>query len=255
MTKSKKMSKSVWIYVIVSVIVCALIISSLVLRWYVKRLDDPKETTEYIDYVPLPLNVTYVEPELDLKQYAYIEDRLHRFEYYKLIGLPLGDFVGVNSVKTALFRDDSHQIILANQSNNFSVWDDWSIKEIRVEWSKESYVTEDIEVKNDFVRYAKEIDDTFFDEKTSGADRQTEKFDLGDNIGSGLCDLSVSFNETDYVEWKAQIIYEEYSNDVFEIEAIILLFDPYPDVYMKYIEMPMGTPLYDFIVESINNSK
>ena len=255
MTKSKKMSKSVWIYVIISVVVGALIITSLVLWWYVKHLDDPKETTEYVDYVPLPLNVTYVEPELDLKQYAYIEDRLHRFEYHKLEGLPLGDFVGVNAVKVVFFRDAHHNIVLANPKNNFDIWDDWSIKEIQFEQEGETYVTDDIEVKNDFIRYVKEIDDTFFEEETSGTDTKTEKPDSGDSIGGGFCDLSVSFQESEYVEWKALISYDEYPNDVYIIEANILLFDPYPDVYTEYVEIPMGTPLYDFIVESIKNSK
>ena len=239
------------------VCVFSLVVISIVIGVYIKHLDDPKETTAYIDYAPLPLNITYVEPELDLKQYAYIEDGLHKFEYHKLKGLSLGDFVGVNSVRVALFRDDSHKIILANPTNDFSIWDDWSIKEIQIQFEQagETYVTNGIEVKNDFIRYVKEIDDTFFEEETSGTDTKTEKPDLGDSIGGGFCDLSVSFQESEYVEWKALISYDEYPNDVYIIEANILLFDPYPDVYTEYVEIPMGTPLYDFIVESIKNSK
>ena len=99
MIKSKKMFKSVWICAIIAVVVGALILARLILLWCVKYLDNPKETTEYNDYVPLPLNVTYVEPEIDLKQYTYLDNRSHRFEYHKLNGLPLADFVGVNAVK------------------------------------------------------------------------------------------------------------------------------------------------------------
>jgi hypothetical protein len=203
----------------------------------------------------LPLNVTYTDVESDLNCFAYTKDSIDRFEYYKIKGLPLEDFVGANAVEVALFGGNENKIVLANPDKQFSLWDNWTIKEIQIKWDEDIYATEEISVKNDFISFAKKIDGVFADDETTISNVTDEENYSGDIIGSGLLDLSVSFEENEYVEWRTQISYCEYSDGKFIIKAKILVFDSYPDIGYKKVEIPSDTPLYDFIVESIKNSK
>ena len=239
------------------VVVCvfSLVVISIVICVHIKHLDDPKETTAYIDYAPLPLNVTYTDVESDLNCFAYTKDSIDRFEYYKINGLPLEDFVGANAVEVALFGGAEHKIVLANPDKQFSLWNDWTIKEIQIKREEDTYATEEISVKNDFLSFAKKIDGVFADDETNISNVTNEENYSGDIIGSGSLDFSVSFEENEYVEWRTRISYCEYSDGKFNVKAKILVFDSYPDIRCKEVEIPDDTPLYDFIVESINNSK
>ncbi len=222
-----------------------LLIGSIVISSITREKDSKQQTDEYLDYVALPPNITYVEYEKDLEKHAFIEDKLNKFEYYQIKGLDETEFIGAKYIKIGIYGTNDEFLVLANRNKNFSVWRDWDVKEIRLFNTKS---TDDTEVIKSF---------TYF---VSAIDNSAQGVPLYDTDGASCTkttyqDIYALFEQSDYVEWRGDVEVKEYSNGKVKVFVNVYCFDPYPEIIQsRYFEVEPDSPLYNFILESIENT-
>ena len=206
-----------------------------------------RQTDKYRDYVS-------VHPQLKWDEYGARATRLydrikgidnckdHSIDYYTIQNLNHEDFIGAK-LNTYVFG--TVNLVMVSPDLDFSLWEDWSIKEMQ--FSKHGEITlivDDKSVTDDFKAFVQATEESKYD-KGSAAEKTV--------INTDGIRMVIYFEESDFVYWEARIYTTHYSDGSICAKIVMEHFDDYPLTQQTYIEITEGTPFYDAVIKAVED--
>lgn len=272
----KKTTKIALIVAGIAVVVCAVIVAVAILVDNVEQLVLgmlPSEHTEkYSNYVCIDPNLTFVKSKATrLREYmdAYStspEYNDSRFEYYQIDGFHTNELIGARVTIQTLFRNDTTGLILIDPQHEFSTFNDWSVKKISIMGGGDILSScESSNVLASFSETAKYATGLVAQKYNSGKEATTAEThervesetnqNLGDPIDRASYGIEAVFNETEIITWEADVFITVYEGDLIYMGLRVDYFDYYPRKQTEYVNIPEGTPLYDYILNVYRSRK
>lgn len=261
-----KKSFRIGLIVIISLALCCVAVFAIaktvdfvsdIVDIFKKETSEP-QTEKYKDYVCVDANLTFSKSDvIDLgEKYRSKKDGAD-FYYYQIDGFDTKEMVAAEAFAGfAVSWGYDSQLILTDPKNEFSPFENWTVKEI---WVGDNVLTpsDSQELISDFIslaEYAKSVaarennGDTLYEsgEVSSSESAGEEK---GFIIDSANRSIKVIFNETDDVIWEMRVGVKRYSDGENKITFQIECFDSYPKKLTKYVEVPQDALFCQYIIK------
>ena len=204
------------------------------------------ETDIYQDYTCVSPHLKWDESQAkDTHSYMKVlgtdDVRSHTMEYYIISGLSERDFIGAD-INTYVFPRS--KLVMVSPELDFSLWNDWSIKEIAF-FNGEGLLetVTDINTISDFKEFikSKDIGKVY---ESGDSDKAVVKKDS--------VRIIVYFNEAESVYWESYIYTVHYDGGNVHVSIEIQEFDDYPHTKDIYVEIPSGNHFYESVVSAVH---
>jgi hypothetical protein len=216
--------------------------------WSLSTSDDgPYQiTSEYDDYIALPVNIAYVETEQELFQYSKITN-IDKVEYFKIKGLDTEEMVGTKYTKETLISSIENQLVLVN-NKDFDIWNDWNVNEVELIISHQlAGSSSDQEVLDAFVSIVSLAEDNLAEGLREDVDAEHNGVT---SVSVQRATLKAGFSESSSIEWSADIYIYGYANGEYRVTVMMEYFDEYPEITIGKFDLDTDSPLHEFIVSS-----
>lgn len=216
------------------------------------------ETDKYNNYICIDPHLKSNKPSMDIRAYRRIDQeggRSIKLNYKKIVGIDACEFVEVGTELGEMFVDTGPDLVLVNKKASFSIWDNWTIREVWIicRQTGKKTITQEREIINNLVDCVK-------------ADKISETMEgLGEELSY---DVVIYFEETDAIVWEStiRVFYSKWGSNIvidkycFATNSNIgsIVVDKYRvdslfDQTCEYIHVDQGSSFYNFLLNSIEH--